>query len=234
MQGVLVQLVGAGQLHHVAQVHHGDAVGDVLDDVQIVGDEQVGQAQLLLQIVKQVDNLGLDGHVQGGDGLVADDEFRLDGQGPGNADALALAAGELVGEAVGVLPVEAHHLQQLVDALLAALLIVHLVDDHALLDDGGNRHAGVQRGVGVLENNLGLFGVGKAVFGVLQVHLFALVRELAKSGRVDAHGHTAQGGLAAAGLAHQAHGLALVDVKGDVVHGFQGAAGNLKVFADVL
>ena len=114
--------------------------------------------------------------------------------------------------------------QQLVDALLAALLVVHFMDDHALLDDGGNRHAGVQRGVGVLEDDLGLFGVGKAVFGVLQVHLFALVRELAKSGRVDAHGHTAQGGLAAAGLAHQAHGLALVDVKGDVVHGlFRGS-----------
>ena len=36
-------------------------------------------------------------------GLVADDELGLDRQSAGNADALLLTAGELVGETVGVL-----------------------------------------------------------------------------------------------------------------------------------
>ena len=50
-----------------------------------------------------------------GDGLVADDELGLDCQGAGDAHALLLAAGELVGIAVCVLGVQAHHAQQLFD-----------------------------------------------------------------------------------------------------------------------
>ena len=55
--------------------------------------------RLLLELLKHIDDLGLDGDVQRGDGLVADDEVRVDRQGPGDADALALAAGKLVGVA---------------------------------------------------------------------------------------------------------------------------------------
>ncbi len=81
-----------------------------------------------------------------------------------------------------MLTVQAHHFQQLEHPLFAALVIVHIVDDHALLDDGGDCHTGVQRGVGVLEDDLGHLGVVEAVIGVLQVHRLALVRELAVGG----------------------------------------------------
>ena len=63
---------------------------------EIVRDEQVGQAEPLLQVLQQVDDLRLDRHVERRDRLVADDELGLDGQRAGDADALALAAGELV------------------------------------------------------------------------------------------------------------------------------------------
>ena len=48
VEGVAVQLSGAGDLHDVAQVHHPYAVGDVLDHGQVVGDKQIGQAHILL------------------------------------------------------------------------------------------------------------------------------------------------------------------------------------------
>ena len=67
---------------------------------QVVGDEQVGQVELGLQVLHQVDDLGPDRHVEGRDRLVGDDEVGLDRQGAGDADALALAAGELVRVAV--------------------------------------------------------------------------------------------------------------------------------------
>ena len=98
MQRVGVELVARRQLHHAAQIHHRDAVGDVFDDVQIMRDEQVRQPHALLQIVREVDHLRLNRHIQRGDRLVADDELRLDGERAGNADALALAAGKLVGK----------------------------------------------------------------------------------------------------------------------------------------
>ena len=68
-----------------------------------MGDEEVGQAELPLEIFEEVDDLGLDRDVERGDGLVGDDQFGRDGEGPGDPDALALAAGELVGVAAQVI-----------------------------------------------------------------------------------------------------------------------------------
>ena len=102
MDRVVEDLVGLRQLDHVAEVHDADAVGDVLDDGQVVRDEHVGQVLVLLEVEQQVDDLGLNRHVQRGNSLVADDELRVRGERAGDADALPLAAGELVREAVQV------------------------------------------------------------------------------------------------------------------------------------
>ena len=56
-----------------------------------VRDEEVGQPELLLQVLEQVDDLRLDRHVQRADRLVANDELRLHRQGAGDADALPLS-----------------------------------------------------------------------------------------------------------------------------------------------
>jgi hypothetical protein len=53
-----------------------------------------------LQIVQKVDHLRLDRDVECGDRLVADDQARVERERAGDADALALAAGEFVREAV--------------------------------------------------------------------------------------------------------------------------------------
>ena len=76
-RGFGVQLVDVGQLDHPAQVHDPDPVADVLDHGEVVGDEQVGQAELLLEVVEQVQHLALDRHVERRHGLVADDESGL-------------------------------------------------------------------------------------------------------------------------------------------------------------
>ena len=44
--GVVVERLAVGDLHDLAEVHHRDAVGDVADDGQVVGDEEVGEAEL--------------------------------------------------------------------------------------------------------------------------------------------------------------------------------------------
>ena len=84
------------QFHHFAQVHDRHMGGDVLYHTQIMGDEDQRDAQLLLQVHEQVDDLGLDRHIQGGDALVTDDQLGTDGQGAGNTKPLALAAGKLM------------------------------------------------------------------------------------------------------------------------------------------
>src|SRR5439155_4361570 len=103
----VVELVAIGELDGVTEIHDHHAVGDVADDVQVVRDEDVGECKLALQVLEQVEDLRLHRDVERGDGLVAHDQLRVDGERAGDADALALAARELVREAVVVLGAEA-------------------------------------------------------------------------------------------------------------------------------
>ena len=63
---------------------------------------------------------------------------------PGDADALALAAGELVRVALGVVGVEPDRRQQLADALAALGLGADAVDVERLADDAAGRHPRVE------------------------------------------------------------------------------------------
>ena len=66
-------------------------------------DEDVGQVELALEILQQVEDLRLHRDVERRDRLVADDQLRLERERARDADPLALAAGELVRVAVVVL-----------------------------------------------------------------------------------------------------------------------------------
>src|SRR5207302_1392904 len=112
-QRLAIEVVARRQLDDPAQVHHRDTVGDVLDDREIVGDEEIGKAAVALKILQEVDDLRLHRDVERGHGFVADDERRLDGEGPGDTDALALPAGELVGIARRVFGSESDFVEQL-------------------------------------------------------------------------------------------------------------------------
>ena len=217
------QLKAVGQLHQLAQIHNADAVGNVLDNAQVVGDEQVGQPHLLLQVLKHVDDLRLDRNVQRGDRLVADDELGVHSQGAGDADALALTAGELVRVAVGVLTVQADALEQGDDLVMTLLGVgAQVVDIDALADDVADGHAGVQARVGVLEHDLHTAAVGQHINGDLFLFVkqdLAVVDDGAVGRLIQAQQGAARRGLAAAGLTDQAQRLALADGKAHVVHG---------------
>ena len=57
-------LIGRPLLDDLAQVHDGHPVADVMHDAQVVGDKEIGEVEFFLELVQQVDHLGLDGHVQ--------------------------------------------------------------------------------------------------------------------------------------------------------------------------
>ena len=48
--GLVVERLSVGDLHDLAEVHHGYPVGDVLDYGEVVGDEDVGEVELLLEV----------------------------------------------------------------------------------------------------------------------------------------------------------------------------------------
>ena len=102
-------------LHGVAQVHDQYLVGNVAHDAQVVRDKQIGQAQRLLQVLQQIENLGLDGHVQCRHRLVGHDQRGVEHQGPRNGNALALTAGEHMRIALGRFCAQSNALEHLCD-----------------------------------------------------------------------------------------------------------------------
>ncbi len=94
--GLVEDVAFGGFLGGPAGVHDHDVVGDVGDDAEVVGDHQQGGAGFLLQPQQQVQDLGLDGGVQGGGGLVGDDQLGVQRDGHRDHGALPHAAGELV------------------------------------------------------------------------------------------------------------------------------------------
>lgn len=74
MQGLGKDIHLVRILHQLPEIHDPDLVTDVFDHADVVGDEQIGQLVFVLDVHEQIEDLGLNGHVQGGDGLVGDDQ----------------------------------------------------------------------------------------------------------------------------------------------------------------
>ena len=97
MLGVGEQGVAGAVLDDLAVAHDGDAAGDFSYYGEIVGDEEHGELVLALELGEQGEDLGLNGDVEGGGGLVCNEQAGAVDESHGDEDALALAAGELVG-----------------------------------------------------------------------------------------------------------------------------------------
>ena len=154
--GMGVKLRCVGEFDDPPQVHDRDPVTDVLDHRQVVGDEHVGEAELALEVGEQVEDLRLDGNVQGGHRLVADDQCRLQGECPRDPDPLPLPAGEVGGEPVVVLGVEPDQLHQLLHPAFAFGAVGDPVDGEGIPDDRAHAAAGIECAVRVLEDHLNL------------------------------------------------------------------------------
>ena len=218
MVRLTVERLPVRNLDHLAQIHNGNAIGDMLHDRQVVGDKQICSTELVLEFLEQVQNLGLNGHIQSGNRLVADNQLGLQRKCTGNADTLTLTAGELMRIAVDVLGVQSDNVQQLADALDTLLLGTHAMNGHGLGDDLADGHAGIQRSIRILEDKLHL---ATHVLDLMLAHLgniFTLEEHFACRRLGQAHDGTARGGLTATRLADQAKGLTRINLERNVIH----------------
>ena len=108
----LVDLVRRADLLDLAVAHHHHPVGELQRLLLVVGHEHRGQAHLLVQPAQPAAQLLPDLGVERAERLVEQQHARLDRQRAGQGHALALAAGELRGIALG----EALELDQLEQA----------------------------------------------------------------------------------------------------------------------
>jgi hypothetical protein len=94
MTGRRIERRGRRGLDNAPKIHHGDTVADMAHHAEIVRDEQHRQAEPVLKIEQQVDDLGLNRDVERGYRFVGDHQRRIERQRSSNTDALTLAAAE--------------------------------------------------------------------------------------------------------------------------------------------
>ena len=163
-------------------------------------------------MLEQADDLGLGGHVQGGDRLVRHQKLRFHGQGAGDGYALPLASGQLRRVLVQKACVQAHifHLKfRLRPAGPPGRGDV--LELQRLGDAGGDGHTGVQAGAGVLKNHLPRALehplMGPERLGVTGVDAF--IKNASAPGPVQVHHTAGHGGFPGAGFPHQTENFPL-------------------------
>ena len=203
-----------------AGVHDGNAVADLGDEVEVVADEQDGDAELAADAVEHRHHLGLDGDVECGGGLVGDEQLGVRADGECGHDALAHAAAELVGVGAGALGGvgDADEVQQLHHAGFGGAAADLLVGTDAVVDLAADGDGGVEGGQGVLEDHADVAAAEAVQGGLAQTGEVRAVEQdsaAADAGAGGKEGHDGQRreALAGAAFADEADDLAWGDAE---------------------
>ena len=97
-----------------------------------------------------------------------------------------------------------------------------MMDGHGLCDDVCHRHALIEAGSRVLEDDLAVRFQHSAVLTQLRfvAYINAVVEDLACGGLVDIHDTPCNGGFAGAGLPYQSEDLSPAHLEGHIIHRF--------------
>jgi hypothetical protein len=182
-----------------------DALAEVIDDAEVVGDGEDGE--LGFEGFDGFEEPGFDGEVDIGGGFVEEEDLGFANEGAGDEDALALAAGEFGEGVLGVVD-EVHAFEGMVGGFLvfAGVATAEAIVDAAHEDDvaGGDGELGVE--VEVL-GHVSDAGGGVARGGAEDFDLAAI-------GFEEAEDEFKEGGFAAAVGADEAEGFAARDGEG--------------------
>ena len=97
MPGAVKDVAHRAALHHFAAVHHDHEVAELGDHPEVMGDEQDRAAFAALQVLQPVDDLHLQGRVEGGGRLIRDQQRGLGLERHRDRNPLPHPARELVG-----------------------------------------------------------------------------------------------------------------------------------------
>ena len=223
MLRVRKKFASVGNLDDAAEIHDSDPACHVAHNGEVVADEQIGQAEAILQVAHEIQDLRLHRHVEGRGRLVADNELRIRRERARNRDALALAAGEFMRVLLAVRRMEADQGQQLADAIRDLLFPLDQPEGPDRLGhDTVHLPAGIEAGIGILEDHLDAppqaLALGQSS---LARHGDAVDHHFAVRGRQQSHDHAGDRGLARAGLADERKGFPFGNGEGDSVDRFQ-------------
>ena len=199
-------------------------------------DEENARVERVLKALEQAQDLSLHRHVEGGGGLVGDDELGVAAHCHGDHDALAHTTGELVRIRVHtLLGVGDTHETQHLDGTLARGLLVETVMQADVLDHLGanlehrvkSRHRVLEDHRDVLATKLAELSLG-GMHDVLAVEHDAAALDLAGLGQ-KVHQRARGDGLAGTRLTNNGKGLAAIEREAHAVDGLGDAGSRVEV-----
>ncbi len=218
--GVVIDLGRSAHLDDFAVIHDGDAVGHFERLLLVVSDEDAGDVQIVMQAAQPAAEFLAHLGIEGAERFVEQEDARLDGEGAGERDALALAAGQLVRIAVAE-PIELNQIEQLAHPLADVLLRwagrarAQAQPEGHVFGDGQMAKEGI-----MLEDESHLALAGGGVGSV-----FVVEADGTAVGNFEAGDDAQQGGLSRTRWPEQRHQLALFDAQADILQRFERAVG---------
>ena len=202
---------------------------DLLHHRHLVGDHHHGDAHAPVDVLDEPEDIPGGLGIQGGGGLIAQQDFGVAGQGPGDGDPLLLPAGELGGVGVRLVG-QAHDVQQLPGPLLPVRL-ARPGDLHGEADvfQAGALHEQVE----LLEDHADGPPLGDELLPAHGAQVRPVDEHLPGGGPLQQVDAPHQGGLARAAHAHNAVHLAVADGEGHVGQGVKLSLGGGKHLGDV-
>ena len=195
---------------------------DLLHHRHLVGDNHHRNTQPPVDVLHQAQNVPGGLWVQGGGGLIAQQNARVAGQGPGDGNALLLPAGQLGGVCLRLVR-QAHHLQQLPGAALCVRLF-HPGNLHGEADvfQAGALHQQVE----LLENHADGPPPDDELLGPHGAQVGPVDDDLSGGGPLQQIDAPHQCGLTRPAHAHDAIDVAVADGKGHVLEGMKHSLGG--------
>ena len=202
-----------------AEIHDHDPPGDIVHRGEVVGYEDIGEAEALLQVDQKVEHLSLYRDVERCGRFVEDQELRLERNGARDGDALALSAGKFVRVPSQMFRAEPHLPEVAFDPAVEFRAAETQHGLERFPDDVTDLHFRIQRGIWVLEDDAEIAAHGAHRRPVAALDDDVLEPDLATVRLDKPHERKRDRALAATRLAHERQCLARRDRKTDVVHG---------------
>ena len=211
MQGKRPERLRGPGLHHDAEVHDGDDVGDVPHDREVVRDQQQAEGEPARQVDEQVRHLRLRGRVERRQGLVEDQNGRLGRQRPSDGDPLPLPAAELVGIASRGTRGETDEIEKLFDARAPPTSRGEVEGVERVGELRADLSPRVQGGIGVLEDHLKARQLPRASSPSQRRDFASLEDDLPRARLDEPDGRAREARLPAAGFADEPDDLSALD-----------------------
>ena len=158
MLRIPVDFLRRPDLHNPPPVHHGNPVAQIINDVQIVGNEQHGKIPFPVNIPEQIQNLCSNRDVKRRNRFIRNHKLRVQHQRCSDTHPLPLSSGELLRVTVRIGSIQPDSLQHPVHFLHLLLRRTDPMGPQRLPQCKSNRLPRIQRTHRILKNSLHLFG----------------------------------------------------------------------------